>query len=68
VRIRNRSPSLLVTGGWDGKVRVFGARSFRSLAILHFHTKGIRCVEVDERNNLIVTASNDGTIAAWSLY
>ena len=67
VRIRHASPSLLLAGGWDGAVRVFGAHTLRPLALLRFHTKGVQCVDVGEGGSVYV-CSGDGSISVWALY
>ncbi|PRW45092.1 DECREASED SIZE EXCLUSION LIMIT 1 [Chlorella sorokiniana] len=59
---------LLVTGSWDGRVRVYKYRSGRALAILKYHTSPVTGLCFAPRSMLLATAARDGTLALWPLY
>lgn len=65
---------IVATGGKDGRIRLFGLRTGKPLAILCHHTDIIRDVAYacyDNKQNkqsLLFVASNDRSITSWSLY
>ena len=58
---------ILVSGGWDGQVRVFSGKTLRPLAVLSSHKESIMCVTFLNDNSFLV-GSKDGTISSWSVY
>jgi len=60
---------ILVTAGWDGKVRLFNAKKLEPLAILRHHSSSVYDVAYGPAPQwLLASASKDTTIALWSLY
>jgi WD40 repeat protein len=62
---------LLVSGGFDHRVRVVSARTLKLLTTLTFHQKIVNKVEVEKgskRGEVIVhSISEDGYYAQWTL-
>lgn len=65
---------LLVSGGWDGRVRLYSCRTLRTLAVLTEHKGAITDVQFSPHiikfwNSRIMAVSGaDGTISLWNLY
>lgn len=58
---------LVATGGWDGRVRLFSAKTLKPLAVLCGHTEGVQCTAFS-RDHTLATGSKDKTISLWSIY
>ena len=58
---------IVVCGGWDGKIRVFGWKRLKVLAILKYHTEIVNklCFNQD---NLLAAGSKDGRISVLDVY
>ncbi|XP_017768233.1 PREDICTED: guanine nucleotide-binding protein subunit beta-like protein 1 [Nicrophorus vespilloides] len=73
VRLRE-DKKIFVTGGWDGRLRVFSWKSLRLLAVLDEHKLGVSDVQFSAfpakgwNKKIIAASSGDGTISLWSLY
>ncbi|XP_059608586.1 guanine nucleotide-binding protein subunit beta-like protein 1 isoform X2 [Phlebotomus argentipes] len=73
VRIRP-DRKVFVSGGWDGRVRVFSWKSLRPLAVLTEHKKGVLDVAFSPgsvdlwRAPLMAVAGEDSQISLWNLY
>ena len=59
---------ILAAGGWDGRVRIWQWRDFKPLAVLRHHTGTVNAVDFSACSRWMATASNDRTIALWSLF
>ncbi|XP_028313485.1 guanine nucleotide-binding protein subunit beta-like protein 1 isoform X3 [Gouania willdenowi] len=63
---------LLASAGWDSRVRVFGWKKLRPLAVLQYHTDMVLSVAFsdhqDPRQRLMAAGSKDQRISLWSLY
>uniref|UniRef100_A0A3B4TCR6 Guanine nucleotide binding protein (G protein), beta polypeptide 1-like n=1 Tax=Seriola dumerili TaxID=41447 RepID=A0A3B4TCR6_SERDU len=63
---------LLVSAGWDHRVRVFGWKKLRPLAVLQYHTDMVLSVAFsdhqDRRQRLLAAGSKDQRISLWSIY
>ncbi|CAN7988550.1 unnamed protein product [Ixodes hexagonus] len=64
---------IVASGGWDGRVRVFGWKSLKPLAVLDFHKESVQAVRFSEANLcqkgvLLASCSKDRTVGLWSLY
>lgn len=63
---------LLVSAGWDHRVRVFGWKKLRPLAVLQYHTDMVLSVAFsdhqDPRQRLLAAGSKDQRISLWSVY
>lgn len=66
---------LLVTGGWDSRIRVFSNKKFKPLAVLHYHKKTIEClayspcdVEHFGLGFLLAAGSSDKSISLWNVF
>lgn len=63
---------LLVSAGWDHRVRVFGWRKLRPLAVLQHHTDTVLSVAFSDHQDpgrrLLAAGSKDQRISLWSIY
>lgn len=59
---------IIATGGWDHRVRIYDYHRRRPLAILKYHAKGVTGVSFSADNQILASASRDGTVALWSIY
>ncbi|GAB4817411.1 hypothetical protein N2152v2_004457 [Parachlorella kessleri] len=59
---------IIATAGWDGRVRVFKYRTGEPLAVLKYHRSAMTAVRFSPKTHLLASASQDGTIALWSIY
>lgn len=64
---------IVASGGWDGRVRVFGWKSLKPLAVLDFHKESVQFVRFSGANlcgkgMLLASCSKDKTVSLWSLY
>lgn len=66
----SRSPWRLVSGGSDGKVRVWNvSSSHRSMeASLKEHRGAVNCIKVNSDFSQCVSASSDGSCIVWDLH
>ncbi|XP_030274162.1 guanine nucleotide-binding protein subunit beta-like protein 1 isoform X2 [Sparus aurata] len=63
---------LLASAGWDHRVRVFGWKKLRPLAVLQYHTDMVQSVAFsdhqDPKQRLLAAGSKDQRISLWSIY
>ena len=63
---------LLVTGGWDHKVRIWGTKKVSMLAVFDYHKDSISAVNFSEKTHndkmLLGCASNDFKITVYDVY
>uniref|UniRef100_A0A3Q1F937 Guanine nucleotide binding protein (G protein), beta polypeptide 1-like n=1 Tax=Acanthochromis polyacanthus TaxID=80966 RepID=A0A3Q1F937_9TELE len=63
---------LLASAGWDHRVRIFGWKKLRPLAVLQYHTDMVLSVAFsdhqDPRQRLLAAGSKDQRISLWSIY
>ncbi|KAM6051726.1 guanine nucleotide-binding protein subunit beta-like protein 1 isoform 4-T4 [Theristicus caerulescens] len=63
---------ILATAGWDHRIRIFGWRKLKPLAVLDYHTATIHCVRFSDHKNpsgrLLAAGSKDHRISIWSIY
>ncbi|KAL2649823.1 hypothetical protein R1flu_017951 [Riccia fluitans] len=67
VTIRN-DRKIFATAGWDHHVRIFDYHKRRPLAVLKYHDATVTGVAFSEDRSLLVSSSDDSTIALWSIY
>ncbi|KAG6549121.1 hypothetical protein Mapa_009347 [Marchantia paleacea] len=67
IDLRN-DKKIFATAGWDHRVRIFDYRKRRPLAVLKYHAAGVTGVVFSEDRKLLVSSSDDSTIALWSIY
>lgn len=68
IRIRS-DDKLVVSAGWDYRVKVYALKKPRPLAVLKFHTDAVTSIDFNPTiSNTFATASQDTRIALWSLY
>lgn len=63
---------LLASAGWDHRVRLFGWKRLRPLAVLQYHTDMVLSVAFsnhqDPKMRLLAAGSKDQRISLWSIY
>uniref|UniRef100_A0A3B4AIP7 Uncharacterized protein n=1 Tax=Periophthalmus magnuspinnatus TaxID=409849 RepID=A0A3B4AIP7_9GOBI len=63
---------LLASAGWDHRVRLFGWKRLKPLAVLQYHTDMVLSVAFsnhqDPRQRLLAAGSKDHRISLWSVY
>ncbi|XP_062929292.1 guanine nucleotide-binding protein subunit beta-like protein 1 isoform X1 [Mobula hypostoma] len=63
---------IVATAGWDHRIRIFGWKNLKPLAVLLYHTASIHCVtfsdHADPCERLMAAGSKDQRISLWSLY
>nr|XP_037281331.1 guanine nucleotide-binding protein subunit beta-like protein 1 [Rhipicephalus microplus] len=64
---------IVASGGWDGRIRVFGWKNMKPLAVLDFHKESVQAVKFSDRELckaglLLAAGSKDRTVSLWSLY
>ncbi|XP_019394591.1 PREDICTED: guanine nucleotide-binding protein subunit beta-like protein 1 isoform X3 [Crocodylus porosus] len=63
---------ILATAGWDYRIRIFGWKKMKPLAVLDFHTATVHCVSFSDHSRpserLLAAGSKDHRISIWSLY
>ncbi|KFQ91890.1 Guanine nucleotide-binding protein subunit beta-like 1 [Nipponia nippon] len=63
---------ILATAGWDHRIRIFGWKKLKPLAVLDYHTATIHCVCFSDHKNpsgrLLAAGSKDHRISIWSIY
>ncbi|XP_053135354.1 guanine nucleotide-binding protein subunit beta-like protein 1 isoform X5 [Hemicordylus capensis] len=63
---------ILATAGWDHRIRLFGWKKFKPLAVLDYHKATIHCVAFSDHTQpskrLMAAASKDHRISVWSIY
>ncbi|XP_072000590.1 guanine nucleotide-binding protein subunit beta-like protein 1 isoform X2 [Engystomops pustulosus] len=71
VRIR-QDKKILATAGWDYRVRIFGWKKVKPLAVLQYHTSTVHCVSFSDHiipeERLLAAGSKDQRISLWSIY
>lgn len=71
VRIRD-DRRILASAGWDHRVRLFGWKKLRPLAVLQHHADVALCVAFsdhpDPRQRVLAAGAKDQRISVWSLY
>lgn len=63
---------ILATAGWDHRIRIFGWKKMKPLAVLDYHTATVHCVCFSDHSNprerLLAAGSKDQRISVWSIY
>lgn len=65
---------IFVSGGWDGRLRLFSWKSLRLLAVLTEHQEGVTDVQFSPKtvkywnSNIMAASGADGVISLWNLY
>ncbi|KAK2723265.1 uncharacterized protein LOC136033703 isoform X2 [Artemia franciscana] len=65
---------IVACGCWNGRVRVYSAKTLKFLAFLDFHRKtvtGVIFVDAQStiwRKNLLIVACENGTVSVWDIY
>ncbi|NXB77531.1 GNB1L protein, partial [Donacobius atricapilla] len=63
---------ILATAGWDHRIRIFGWKKLKPLAVLDYHTATVHCVSFSDhsqpRERLLAAGSKDQRISVWSIY
>ncbi|KAJ7412055.1 Guanine nucleotide-binding protein subunit beta-like protein 1 [Willisornis vidua] len=63
---------ILATAGWDHRIRIFGWKKLKPLAVLDYHTATVHCVSFSDHRSaperLLAAGSRDHRISVWSVY
>lgn len=65
---------IFVSGGWDGRLRLFSWKSLRLLVVLAEHRQSITDVQFTDKyvklwnSNIMAASGADGMISLWNLY
>uniref|UniRef100_A0ACB8FZS4 Guanine nucleotide binding protein (G protein), beta polypeptide 1-like n=2 Tax=Sphaerodactylus townsendi TaxID=933632 RepID=A0ACB8FZS4_9SAUR len=63
---------ILATAGWDYRIRIFGWKKLKPLAVLDYHTAAVHCVAFSDHSHpsqrLMAAASKDYRISVWAIY
>ncbi|XP_029475781.1 guanine nucleotide-binding protein subunit beta-like protein 1 [Rhinatrema bivittatum] len=63
---------ILATAGWDHRIRLFGWKALKPLAVLDYHSATVHCVAFSDhrtpRERLLAAGSKDHRISVWSIY
>lgn len=58
---------IVVFAGWDGNIRIFGAKKMKPLAVLSYHKGSVHCLTFSE-DNILACGSKDEQITLWDIY
>ncbi|KAG9487517.1 hypothetical protein GDO78_007397 [Eleutherodactylus coqui] len=71
VKIR-QDRKILATAGWDYRVRIFGWKKVKPLAVLQYHSATVHSVSFSDHTipeeRLLAAGSKDQRISLWSIY
>ncbi|KAF7286571.1 hypothetical protein GWI33_004611 [Rhynchophorus ferrugineus] len=73
VKFRNDN-KIFVAGGWDGRLRVYSGKTYRTLVVLTEHKKQISDVQFSPSvvrywdSKIFAVGGADGTISLWNVY
>ncbi|XP_043571326.1 guanine nucleotide-binding protein subunit beta-like protein 1 isoform X1 [Chiloscyllium plagiosum] len=63
---------ILATAGWDHRIRIFGWKKLKPLAVLQYHIASVHCVTFSDHvvpcERLMAAGSKDQRISLWSVY
>ncbi|XP_077317801.1 guanine nucleotide-binding protein subunit beta-like protein 1 isoform X2 [Lithobates pipiens] len=63
---------ILATAGWDSRVRIFGWKKMKPLAVLQYHSASVHCVAFSDHiipeDRLLAAGSKDHRISIWTIY
>lgn len=63
---------ILATAGWDHRIRIFGWKKLKPLAVLDYHTATVHSVSFSDHKSpsdrLLAAGAKDHRISIWSIY
>ncbi|XP_051829174.1 guanine nucleotide-binding protein subunit beta-like protein 1 [Antechinus flavipes] len=63
---------IVATAGWDHRIRLFGWKQLKPLAVLDYHSAAVHCVAFSDpgrpSEQLLAGGSKDQRISVWSVY
>lgn len=65
---------IAASAGWDFRIRIFGMKKLKPLAVLSYHTASVHCVQFSsplsefDGHRLMAAGSKDKHISVWSIY
>ncbi|KAM4707128.1 guanine nucleotide-binding protein subunit beta-like protein 1 isoform 2-T2 [Discoglossus pictus] len=70
--ILRQDRKILATAGWDHRIRIFGWKKMKPLAVLQYHKATVHCVSfsdhINPTNRLLAAGSKDQRISIWAIY
>ncbi|GAB6032044.1 Telomerase protein component 1 [Chamberlinius hualienensis] len=57
---------MILTGSWDGKLRIWCLQTLKRKSLLHGHTSGVLAVSITACGTLMASSSMDLTLKIWS--
>lgn len=65
---------IAASGGWDGRIRIFGWKTLKPLAVLDFHEESVQSIHFATESvcrqgvGVIAAGAKDGIVSLWSVY
>lgn len=63
---------IVATAGWDHRIRIFGWKKLKPLAVLDYHTATVHSVSFSDHSSptdrLLAAGAKDHRISIWSIY
>lgn len=66
---------LLVTGGWDARVRIYSSKTLKEVAVLKWHKEGVYAVAFGEllsadapARHWVAAGAKDGKVSLWEVF
>ncbi|KAH6597181.1 hypothetical protein BASA61_003219 [Batrachochytrium salamandrivorans] len=59
--------SMLLSGSWDGSVRIWDLATGSLIDTLQVHNKSVNAVAVDSERKLLFTGTSDGLVKVWNI-
>jgi len=60
--------SLLITGCYLGKIKIFNYRTMKMIIQINSHCKMVNSLDIDQKNKILVSGSEDTYLNVWQLH
>lgn len=67
IRVRS-DQRIVVSAGWDKRIRLYHYQRNRALAVLKFHKAAVTSVDFCPATGLLASSSQDAKVALWNIY